>query len=106
MRNNLIKGKLVLLVDDDSFARASLSDLLNWKGFSVLEARDGRRALEMLKKIPHFPCLIVLDLAMPVMDGRGFLKRRAQDPILSSIPVVVVSGNQAPEEPLPGQTDI
>src|SRR5271156_3730290 len=80
----------------------SLSDLLNSKGFSVLEAENGRKALEMLKKLPHFPCLSVLDLAMPIMDGRGFLKRRAQDPILSDIPVVVVSGNKAPTLPLPG----
>jgi CheY-like chemotaxis protein len=52
--------------------------------------------------MPHFPCLVVLDLAMPVMDGRGFLKLRAQDPILRDIPVVVVSGNSQSGEPLEG----
>jgi CheY-like chemotaxis protein len=51
--------------------------------------------------MPHCPCLIVLDLAMPVMDGRGFLKQRALDPILRDIPVVVVSGNVC-EVPLEG----
>jgi CheY-like chemotaxis protein len=44
----------------------------------------------------------VLDLAMPVVDGRGFLKLRAQDPILRDIPVVVVSGNIESGEPLAG----
>ena len=50
----------------------------------------------------HFPCLILPDLAMPVMDGRGFLKLRAKDPMLRQIPVVVVSGNPPSGEPLNG----
>jgi CheY-like chemotaxis protein len=40
--------------------------------------------------------LVILDLAMPIMDGRRFLEIRAQDPILRDIPVVVVSGNPPP----------
>ena len=92
----------MLLVDDDPLGRESLSELLDAKGYSVLEAENGQTALEVLKKTPHFPCLIVLDLAMRVMDGREFLKLRAVDPILRDIPVVVVSGNMPPGEPLVG----
>jgi len=98
----LIDEKLVLLVDDDPLGRESLSELLDAKGYSVLEAENGQTALEVLKKTLHFPCLIVLDLAMPVMDGREFLKLRAVDPILREIPVVVVSGNTPSGELLVG----
>jgi CheY-like chemotaxis protein len=94
--------RLVLLVDDDSFVRESMHALLDSKGYSVQEAENGRNALDLLKKMPILPCVIVLDLAMPIMDGRVFLKFRAKDPILRDIPVVVVSGNPSTGKPLEG----
>jgi CheY-like chemotaxis protein len=96
---NLSDEKLVLVVDDDSSARESMAEILDAKGYCVLQAENGQRALEVLKKMPHFPCLVLLDLAMPVMDGREFLKHRSQDSILRDIPVVVVSGNARTDEP-------
>jgi CheY-like chemotaxis protein len=98
----LTDRELVLIVDDDSLVRESLAELLDAKGYSVLQAENGQNALQVLKKTPRSPCLVVLDLAMPVMDGRGFLKLRAEDPILRNIPVVVVSGNVQSPEQLPG----
>ena len=50
--------------------------------------------------MPRLPCVIVLDLSMPMMDGHGFLKLRASDPLLSDIPVVVSSSNMQSEAPL------
>jgi CheY-like chemotaxis protein len=97
MKSTTWKEQSVLVVDDDSFVRESLSELLVSEGYSVVEAENGKHALEVLKKIPHFPCLIVLDLRMPVLDGWGFLRLRAQDPILREIPVVVVSGSLVDE---------
>jgi len=97
-----VNEKLVLVVDDDRSLRESLSRLLDMEGYSVLEADNGQKALEVLEKAAHFPCLILLDLAMPIMDGRGFLKLRAKDPMLREIPVVVVSGNPPSGEPLDG----
>jgi CheY-like chemotaxis protein len=94
--------KLVLVVDDDSSARESMAEILDAKGYRVLQAENGQRALDVLKKTPRFPCLVLLDLAMPVMGGREFLERRARDPILRNIPVVVVSGNTMSDEPLEG----
>ena len=85
--------KLVLVVDDDLDSRESMSHLLDLIGYSAVEAENGQNALEILKTMLHFPCLILLDLAMPIMDGRDFLKLRARDPILFAIPVVVVSGS-------------
>jgi CheY-like chemotaxis protein len=98
----LTEGDIVLVVDDDPFVRESLSELLDAKGYSVLLAENGQKAIEMLKKTPRVPCLVVLDLAMPVMDGRGFLKERAEDPALRDIPVVVVSGSMQSGEPIEG----
>jgi CheY-like chemotaxis protein len=48
------------------------------------------------------PRVILLDLRMPVMDGREFLKLRTQEPRLRRIPVVVISGNSPSGEPLDG----
>jgi len=45
-----------------------LSGLLNLKGYSVLEADNGQMALYILEKAARLPCLILLDLSMPVMD--------------------------------------
>jgi CheY-like chemotaxis protein len=100
--DDLNDGKLVLVVKDDSSARESMAEMLEANGYFVLQAENGQKALDLLKKTPHFPCLIVLDLAMPIMDGRDFLKRRAQDTILREIPVVVLSGNTESGEPLEG----
>lgn len=95
--------EIVLVVDDDPQIRKSLSELLDNKGYSVIQAENGRRALDVLKKVlPRTPCIVVLDLAMPVLDGHQFLKCRAQDPALRHIPVVVVSGNPRPPQPLEG----
>jgi CheY-like chemotaxis protein len=94
--------KIVLVVDDDSSARQGLCKLLDARGYSVSQAENGKTALELLKKMPHFPCLVVLDLAMPVMDGAGFLNVRAHDPILRDIPVVIVSGSMRSEKSFDG----
>jgi CheY-like chemotaxis protein len=97
-----VDDRLVLVVDDDSVNRESISELLDIKGYSVLQAENGQRALDILKKNSQFPCLVVLDMAMPIMDGRGFLKRRAHDPALRHIPVVIVSGNVPTGAPIQG----
>jgi CheY-like chemotaxis protein len=103
MQNNRLKDeKFVMVVDDDPSIRESMSQLLDAEGYIVLLADNGQTALDLLKKTPHFPCLIVLDLAMPVMDGRHFLEIRARDPILRDIPVVVVSANQPLSQPMEG----
>jgi two-component system chemotaxis response regulator CheY len=94
--------KTILVVDDDPEERESMSFFLDAKGYSVVEAENGQEALEVLKRIRRFPCLVVLDLFMPVLNGREFLKRLAQDPVLRDIPVIVVSGNDNFDVPLKG----
>jgi len=79
----------VLLVEDNDDVRDMMSTALQLAGKRVLTAANGREALAVLARTQ--PCVIILDLMMPVMNGwelRAALKR---DPSLSTIPVIVVS---------------
>ena len=81
----------ILVVDDDADIRASLSDLLSAEGFEVATAEDGQTALECLSKLSR-PCLILLDLGMPRMDGWEFLSRLNGKGGGRRVPVVLLSG--------------
>jgi CheY-like chemotaxis protein len=84
-------GKSVLLVEDDSLTRGAMRMVLEWEGYRVFCAANGQEALEMLRRGER-PTLILLDIAMPVLDGRQFREEQEKDPALATIPVVVVSG--------------
>lgn len=85
----------VLVIEDDEEIRESLIDVLSDSGYEARGAIHGRDALQQLSNGPVRPCLILLDLMMPVMDGRGFRKEQMRNPALSDIPVVVISAYQA-----------
>ncbi len=85
----------VMIVDDDPDTRDSVAQLFEDQGVTTLRADNGQRALDLLGETPTLPCVIVLDLLMPVMDGFEFLRKRQQDPRLQAIPVVVVSASTA-----------
>ncbi len=80
----------VLVVEDDDDLRGLLTELLEFEGFGVECASNGREALEHLRA-RDLPCLIVLDLMMPVMSGAEFRAEQLCDERLARIPVVVVS---------------
>ena len=81
----------ILVVEDNAAARRALAVLLEAAGYPVACAADGREALDYLRG-PDRPCLILLDLAMPVMDGWEFRARQRQSPGMASIPVILLSG--------------
>jgi DNA-binding response OmpR family regulator len=86
---------LVLIVDDDAQVRALLAEHAFELGLEVREAADGLAALAQAR---HFlPALILLDVAMPRMDGKQFLAQAKADPVLKDIPVIVVSGAEQTE---------
>jgi CheY-like chemotaxis protein len=80
----------VLIVEDDLDARETMRFILERAGFEVDGASDGREALAALRGGGR-PCLILLDLGMPVMDGWAFLSALESDGELAQIPIVVVS---------------
>jgi CheY-like chemotaxis protein len=80
-----------MIVDDDVDGRDALTRLLRYAGYVVCTASNGQEALEMLRAAGRRPDLILLDVMMPGMDGRGFRHTQKADPDLSHIPVVVVS---------------
>jgi CheY-like chemotaxis protein len=80
----------VLIVEDDTDLRQALTQILADEGDRVDGAEHGLSALEQLRD-GRRPCLILLDLTMPVMNGWQFRDEQRQDPSLAAIPVVVIS---------------
>ena len=92
---------LVLIVEDDDDVREAVADALAIAGYQTATADNGKAALELLEQGIR-PCLIVLDLMMPVMNGWTFLETIRRDPRFAELPVCVVSA--VPEARLPRDT--
>jgi CheY-like chemotaxis protein len=82
---------LILVVDDDRDIRDSLIETLEDHGYRAAGASNGVEALSVLRTSPERPCLILLDLMMPIMDGQGFREEQLKNPVWADIPVVVIS---------------
>ena len=80
----------VLIVEDDADIRDTFRIILEDRGYCVATAGNGREALDELSAIDR-PCVILLDLMMPVMSGPEFLDVVKADPERQDIPVVIVS---------------
>lgn len=80
----------ILVVEDDDDIRNAIVDLLETEGYSTESAVNGKDALEKLRVIPK-PCLVLLDMMMPIMNGREFLDTVMKDSRLAPIPVLIVS---------------
>ncbi|MFN3135805.1 MAG: response regulator, partial [Candidatus Kryptonium sp.] len=87
----------ILVVDDNTEARKLLADLLTQSGFNVIEAENGKTALEILRTRKDF-ALIISDILMPVMDGFKFCHEVKSDPELNSIPFVFFTGSYISNE--------
>jgi CheY-like chemotaxis protein len=83
-------------VDDDKQGRRKLQQLLEREGWSVLQAENGREALDRIAQ--QRPELILLDLMMPVMDGFEFSLELRRNPAWRNIPVVVLTAKDLTEE--------
>jgi CheY-like chemotaxis protein len=81
----------VLVVDDDPDIRETVIEVLEENGHRAQGASNGVEALAQLRGSEELPCLILLDLMMPTMDGPSFRSEQLKDPVLSPIPVVVIS---------------
>jgi CheY-like chemotaxis protein len=83
----------VLVVDDDDDLRQTVSQALESAGYEVRQAVDGKDALRQLDGMPGEPCLVLLDMMMPQMNGAEMLRALDQAHRLATLPVVVVSGD-------------
>ena len=82
----------VIVVDDQALFRRSLQDRLRSQGYDVVAAENGIEALELLQAAPS-PCVVLLDLMMPVMNGVEFLQALDRRSDTEGVRVMLVSGH-------------
>jgi CheY-like chemotaxis protein len=87
----------VLIVDDDLDIREALLDVLADHGYVAKAVANGREALDCLQAGAR-PCLILLDLMMPVMNGTQFRAAQLSDPALRDLPVLLISAGNDIEQ--------
>ncbi|MDJ0713191.1 MAG: response regulator [Prochloraceae cyanobacterium] len=80
----------ILVVDDSKTWRQALRETLQKEGYQVLQAKDGREAIELLKKHSEIS-LVITDIEMPNLNGFGLLSYCRQDPLLSKVPKILLS---------------
>lgn len=88
--------KIILITEDEKSIRNALHDKLSNEGFSILEAKDGEEGLQISLK--EHPNLILLDLAMPRMDGMSMLKKLREDEWGKSVPVIILTNLSSADE--------
>ena len=92
------ENRKILIADDEARMRALVRDYLRMKGFQVLEAENGREALEVFQREPDI-ALILLDVMMPEMDGFETLKELRH---ISDVPVLMLTARAEEQDELQG----
>jgi CheY-like chemotaxis protein/signal transduction histidine kinase/CHASE3 domain sensor protein len=93
----LLRGKKVLIVDDDMRTTFTLAHLLSERGMETLKAENGERALRLLEEHPDTD-IALMDIMMPVMDGYETMSRiRAQNKF-RKLPIIVLTAKAMPED--------
>jgi two-component system, chemotaxis family, chemotaxis protein CheY len=82
----------ILIVDDDPSTRFVLRLILEREGYKVVEAGNGKAALDMIRPDP-LPDIVMTDLMMPVMTGMELIRQLRSEPRTAAISIVVVSSN-------------
>jgi len=90
--------KKILIVDDSPFFRISLSDMLTEAGFMVSSVKNGREAIEEIKRGPDKIDLLILDLEMPEVDGFGVLRWINENGCKGKFPVVTITSIYEPTQ--------
>ncbi|WP_419546299.1 response regulator transcription factor [Microcystis sp.] len=103
-------NKQLLLIDDDPNLILLVKDYLEFRGYRVTTAENGREALEILErganaaKAAEMPDIIICDLIMPEMDGYAFLETIRQDSRFSGLPVIFLSPKDQSQDKVTGVT--
>jgi CheY-like chemotaxis protein len=90
----------VLIVEDEDEARTTLSEALHHRAFRVRSAANGREALLALAALPR-PCVVVVDLMMPVMDGGEFVRQLQLQGALHGVSLVALTAQPEQAQGLP-----
>ena len=90
----MMQKNTILWADDDADDLMLMKEILlkNDRNFEIVEVRNGKEALDFLnqsKEASHLPCLIILDINMPILDGKETLSIIKRTEAFQSIPVVV-----------------
>ena len=92
-------NKSILVVDDEARMRKLIKDFLVAKGYSILEAEDGEKALEVFEQNSSKICLILLDVMMPKLDGWSVLRQIRQT---SKVPIIMLTARGEEQDELFG----
>jgi len=98
------RNKTILYVDDDEDDRQFFSDVIKEADpeMNLVLKEDGLKAINYLDKVKHppddLPCLIILDLNMPYLDGRTTFQKIRTNPLFEKIPVVIFTSSQNPSD--------
>ncbi len=93
-----VTSRQILVVDDEPTIRELLVELLTTEGYVAEAVANGWVALEWLRAHHPMPCLVLLDMMMPVMDGRQFLSVIEEDSTFGAVPVVVITAHDVCKE--------
>ncbi|MCP3139916.1 response regulator [Pyxidicoccus xibeiensis] len=88
----------ILVVEDDQDIREAVAELLELEGYTVHSASNGQEGLSVLATLRQ-PCLILLDLMMPVLTGYEFLERLRVTGTQSLVPVLIMTASHVTEPP-------
>lgn len=88
----------ILVADDNALNRRLLMEYLSPYGFELIEAADGAQVLARVQDRERRPALILMDIAMPVLDGLEATRRLKADPATASIPMIAVTASVTPEQ--------
>lgn len=81
--------KKVLIVEDDGYIRDAYAEIIRGEGFDVITADNGQAGLDMVTS--QKPNLVLLDLMLPIMDGKQMLHKVREIPEFRTLPVIVLT---------------
>jgi CheY-like chemotaxis protein len=82
---------IILVADDNALSRELIRELLESSGHMILEAQDGREALELIRS--RKPDLVFLDLQMPLQDGFSVIRELRNQPRFYKLPVIAITAS-------------
>lgn len=88
--------KIVMIVEDEPETAEMFAEMMRMNGYSVIKSLGGKKAVRMIAQ--ELPDVLMLDVMMPELSGLDILHSMQNDPVLSEIPVIVVSAKGLPSD--------